>query len=48
MSEPHAFIGDSVDMRAFVKIAAFNTEIFPAEVVGKNEDDVGFLGFAHE
>ena len=48
MSEPHTFFGDSVNMRAFVKVAAFNTEILPAEVVGKDEDDVGFLGFAYE
>ena len=40
LRESHAFFGNAVDMRAFVKVASLNTQISPAKVIGQYKDYV--------
>ena len=43
VGKPHVGAGETVELRGFVEGAALDSEIAPAEVVGEDEDDVGFL-----
>ena len=43
--ESHALGGQAVDVRRFVVLAAEAGDVGVAQVVGQDEDDVGFTGF---
>ena len=42
LGEAHALIGDAVNMGCLMKGGAFAGHILDAEVVGKDEEEVGF------
>ena len=40
--ESHSVLGEAVDVRRFVELAAEAGDVGVAEIIGQNEDDVGF------
>ena len=40
IGESHTLPGQPVDIRCFVESAAIAAELIPAEVIGKNQDDI--------
>jgi hypothetical protein len=42
MAEDHALASQSVEIRSLAEIRPRKTSLLPAEVIGKDEDDIGF------
>ncbi len=45
VGEPHPLPGQAVDVRRLVELAAVAAHVGPAQVVGKDEDDIRYTGF---